>query len=106
MAVGVQDINESPAGTAIATRPAPDCLLCGQPGAQVYGALRDLAYDLSGQWRIVRCENPACALAWLDPMPTEADIHKAYATYYTHAPWQPEPSVNEAADRSPRSVAV
>ena len=31
-----------------------------------------------------KCPGPGCGLVWLDPMPLEEDIGKAYETYYTH----------------------
>jgi len=38
----------------------------------------------AGQWTLRRCLDDACGLIWLDPMPLESEINKAYVGYYTH----------------------
>src|SRR5205814_10342937 len=59
---------------------------------------RDGLIDAPGSWNLKRCSNPSCGLIWLDPMPTECDIAKAYERYYTH-----EPDLNEHfVSREPR----
>lgn len=73
------------AGTTIRSRPQPACFNCGAPGAPLYSALDDRLFGTSGKWSFRRCDNSGCGLLWLDPMPLEEDIHKAYASYYTHA---------------------
>lgn len=50
----------------------------------MYDGLRDRLFGAPGAWSLRRCADPACRLLWLDPMPLEADIGKAYAEYYTH----------------------
>ena len=70
----------------IRARPVPDCALCGQPGVPLYRELADRLFDAPGRWDISRCPSPACGLLWLDPMPVEEDIARAYRSYYTHAP--------------------
>jgi 2-polyprenyl-3-methyl-5-hydroxy-6-metoxy-1,4-benzoquinol methylase len=60
------------------------CFLCGVPGALLYKGLRDRLYNATGEWDLKRCPNSDCGLIWLDPMPTEDDIGKAYQSYYTH----------------------
>lgn len=69
----------------IATYPCPDCYLCGQQGEALYSGLADRLFDAPGKWDLKRCPAPECGLIWLDPMPREEDIGKAYKTYYTHA---------------------
>lgn len=64
---------------------APDCRLCGTRGERLYSGLRDRLFAAPGAWDIARCPAPACGLLWLDPMPLAEDLHKAYASYYTHA---------------------
>jgi 2-polyprenyl-3-methyl-5-hydroxy-6-metoxy-1,4-benzoquinol methylase len=68
----------------IATMPTPDCYLCGAPGVLWYANLQDRLFGAPGTWNIKRCPRPDCGLAWLDPVPTRVDIHKAYKNYYTH----------------------
>lgn len=69
----------------IRSDPAPRCRICGGSGEPLYSGLRDRLFSATGTWACRRCVEPACGLVWLDPMPSEADIHKAYASYYTHA---------------------
>lgn len=69
---------------AIATRPCPNCYLCGTPGVPLYHGLPDRLFGAPGEWNLIRCPDAGCGLIWLDPMPTEADIGKAYDTYFTH----------------------
>src|SRR5690349_430713 len=68
--------------TVIRSRPEPSCYLCGIEGRVRYRDLPDHLYHTPGTWTIKAC--PRCDLLWLDPMPDEADIRKAYETYYTH----------------------
>lgn len=60
------------------------CYLCGTEGRLLYGGLRDRLFKAPGEWNFRQCPAVECGLVWLDPMPTEADIPKLYATYYTH----------------------
>jgi 2-polyprenyl-3-methyl-5-hydroxy-6-metoxy-1,4-benzoquinol methylase len=60
------------------------CYLCGTEGHILYTGLRDRLFGAPGKWNLQQCPNPTCGLIWLDPMPTEADLQKVYATYYTH----------------------
>lgn len=71
---------------AIATAPAPRCPLCGGEGQPLYAGLRDRLFTAPGEWSHRQCRARACGLIWLDPMPREEEIHKAYGAYYTHAP--------------------
>lgn len=68
----------------IRTRSCPNCYLCGKPGELLYEGLSDRLFGAPGGWNFKRCPELACGLLWLDPMPTEEDIGKAYAEYYTH----------------------
>lgn len=68
----------------IAAAPLETCPVCGARGAFLYDRLSDLLFDAPGSWRLVRCPNSTCGLLWLDPMPQEPDLHKAYRTYPTH----------------------
>jgi 2-polyprenyl-3-methyl-5-hydroxy-6-metoxy-1,4-benzoquinol methylase len=60
------------------------CYLCGAEGSILYGRLRDGLFGAPGEWDLKKCSNSECGLVWLDPLPTETDLHKIYATYYTH----------------------
>lgn len=66
------------------TTPVANCPLCGWPGSVLYEHLVDRALIVAGRWSGRQCGNSGCGTYWLDPMPIEEDIHKAYATYYTH----------------------
>jgi 2-polyprenyl-3-methyl-5-hydroxy-6-metoxy-1,4-benzoquinol methylase len=71
--------------TIIRREDRPTCLFCGAPGAILYSDLEDLLFCCApGKWTIKQCPDPACCLAWLDPMPLADDLWKAYRTYYTH----------------------
>lgn len=74
----------------IRSRPALDCYLCGVRGVRLYSDLPDRLFGAPGEWNFSRCPAPGCGLVWLDPMPTEAEIGKAYASYYTHDNDQPD----------------
>jgi SAM-dependent methyltransferase len=69
---------------SIAAVSTPSCPLCGSAGAALYKGLRDRLFGAPGSWNLNRCPNPACGLAWLDPMPAMEEIGKAYRVYYTH----------------------
>ena len=68
----------------IHNRPCPNCYLCGFPGRFLYQDSEDRLFGSPGTWNLKQCPNPLCGLAWLDPMPLEDEIWKAYDNYYTH----------------------
>jgi 2-polyprenyl-3-methyl-5-hydroxy-6-metoxy-1,4-benzoquinol methylase len=68
----------------IASNEAPICYLCGTRGKLFYANMKDRLYRAPCTWNIKRCPRADCGLAWLDPLPTREDIHKAYENYYTH----------------------
>src|ERR1700730_15125352 len=85
---------EMPEHEDIATRACPSCPLCAGKGSVLHSDLRDRLAPRMQTWNFVRCLDPACSALWLDPMPVEGEIGKAYHTdYYTHrrtessAPW-------------------
>jgi SAM-dependent methyltransferase len=64
------------------------CPICGEIGPVTYAGRNDASREGSlGCWNIRRCQTPGCGCSWLDPMPIEPDIAKAYAgnAYFTHA---------------------
>lgn len=71
--------------TEILARPQPACSLCGAPGNVLYSGLIDRQSSSPGIWSIRRCVDPQCGSMWLDPVPLENELHKAYESYYTHA---------------------
>jgi SAM-dependent methyltransferase len=73
------------AAAQIGTDPFPNCHLCGATGVPFYRGLQDCIRTVAGTWDLKRCPDPNCGLAWLDPMPREEEIGKAYKSYYTHA---------------------
>lgn len=68
----------------IRARPCPECHVCGSAGQPLYQGLRDRLFGAPGKWNLKRCPTLDCGLVWLDPMPVEEDIGKAYETYPTH----------------------
>jgi 2-polyprenyl-3-methyl-5-hydroxy-6-metoxy-1,4-benzoquinol methylase len=70
----------------IRTRPCPACYLCGTAGTLLYENLNDRLFGAPGSWNFKQCPNSSCGLIWMDPMPVESDVGKAYENYYTHAP--------------------
>jgi 2-polyprenyl-3-methyl-5-hydroxy-6-metoxy-1,4-benzoquinol methylase len=69
----------------IGTHASPLCYLCEQKGETLYEGLIDRLFGAPGNWNLKRCSAPQCGLIWLDPMPREEEIGKAYRTYHTHA---------------------
>jgi len=68
----------------IGTHACPACPLCGTAGSLLHAGMQDRLFHVPGTWNARECGNPECGLVWLDPMPLREEIHKAYATYYTH----------------------
>ena len=85
----------------IRSSPRPACRLCGSDGELIYRAQPDRLFGTAGSWNLKQCNNRDCRLVWLDPMPLEEDLGKAYASYYTHTAAGP-PS---AAQRQPSGWA-
>jgi len=65
----------------------------------LYEGMRDRLFGAPGEWNLRRCPNPDCGLLWLDPMPLEADIGKAYESYLTHA--DPDPDIASVTEPRP-----
>jgi 2-polyprenyl-3-methyl-5-hydroxy-6-metoxy-1,4-benzoquinol methylase len=68
----------------IASHDLPNCPVCGSLGHPLFSNLTDKLFGSLGTWNTKKCSNPSCALLWLDPMPNEDEIGKAYKNYYTH----------------------
>lgn len=68
----------------IRSTPCPECKICGSRGIPTYKGLPDRLFSAPGLWNLSKCSNSECGLMWLDPMPLEEDMHKAYRSYYTH----------------------
>lgn len=68
----------------IRTEDQPFCCNCGEKGKLLYSELKDDIFGASGIWGFKKCPNDKCGLIWLDSMPLEIEIGKAYKTYYTH----------------------
>src|SRR5215210_6582468 len=70
--------------------PVDCCPACGNPDRTVlHAGLTDRTFGVApGCWELQRCL--ACGSAYLDPRPSSVSIHRAYASYYTHAPPTPE----------------
>ncbi len=68
----------------IRTLSQANCCLCGAKGSSLYQGLKDLLFDVPGEWNLRKCLNSECELLWIDPMPVAEDIPKLYSSYYTH----------------------
>lgn len=68
----------------INTIPNKECYLCGSEGSTLYKNLSDNLFGVSGKWHLNICNNSACQLVWLDPMPKSDELIKIYKNYYTH----------------------
>ncbi|MGD1002790.1 MAG: class I SAM-dependent methyltransferase [Candidatus Brocadiia bacterium] len=66
----------------LATKPRPACYLCGREGMVLHDGLQDRLFNVAGDWRLRQCPEESCGLIWLDPVPLEEEIVKAYAVYY------------------------
>jgi len=77
----------------IRTTPVENCRLCGGAGRFLYQNMGDRSFAAPGLWNLRKCQNEQCGLVWLDPLPIEEDIGKAYEGYYTHHQPEPGPSV-------------
>lgn len=73
-----------------AVEPVAQCGACGSAGDVLYRDIDDRLFGVPGRWSVRRCRNAACGALWLDPRPTEADIGRAYQTYYTHGAGNPD----------------
>ncbi|MEO5680967.1 MAG: class I SAM-dependent methyltransferase [Acidimicrobiales bacterium] len=58
------------------------CPVCGGSGPLLHQGLRDRVFQVPGSWDMRRCTG--CGCLWLDPRPVDADLHLAYASYFTH----------------------
>ena len=38
----------------------------------------DRLYGVIGQWNLRKCNKEDCGVIWLDPMPLESELYKAY----------------------------
>ena len=70
---------------AIRTTACPRCFVCHSDGQYIYEDLHDPYFGAPGSWALKQCQNPACALLWLDPKPVSEDLWKAYKAYHTHS---------------------
>lgn len=93
-------LSESPARAPLAVLTRESCPLCGDPGRSAYTGLHDFMYDTPGEWSFRQCGRADCRALWLDPVPTPADIGKAYETYYTHESTD-RPATRGAAPNGP-----
>src|SRR4030042_6610609 len=60
------------------------CPMCGAKGALLYCGLKDRIFSTKGVWNLRRCESASCKIIWLDPIPLEGEVPKAYKNYFTH----------------------
>ena len=68
----------------IRTAACPNCPVCGSQGVALYPDQTDRFFGAAGRWNCSRCPQMRCGTLWLNPMPLESDIWKAYRQYYTH----------------------
>lgn len=74
---------------SIRSQDRPNCYVCGSVGRSLYTDLQDRLFTAPGKWDLSQCTNPECGMLWLNPMPIQEDIIRAYQDYYTHAPANP-----------------
>lgn len=60
------------------------CVICGGPTAIKFPAVRDHLFGLAGAWTVVRCKDSSCRHGQLDPLPTDEELTRFYASYITH----------------------
>jgi 2-polyprenyl-3-methyl-5-hydroxy-6-metoxy-1,4-benzoquinol methylase len=68
----------------IESKSSLSCPLCGATGRSLYIGQEDRLFGATGKWNFRQCSDALCDLLWLDPMPLEAELWKAYKSYYTH----------------------
>ena len=68
----------------MACEPAERCALCGGKGVLLHSGLKDYLFGLVGSWNIRECVDEKCGLFWIDPIPVQSELWKAYRNYYTH----------------------
>lgn len=61
------------------------CAICGNNGQIIHAKLTDRLSSTPGTWNLLECDNKACGLIWIDPMPSVDTLRQAYDSYYTHA---------------------
>lgn len=74
----------------IITRDVPSCIRCGGTGSIIQEGVIDPDGMIPGDWRYRLCDNPGCALVWLDPAPLPEELWKAYTHYHTHTQHRPD----------------
>ena len=74
-----REINEG-----IRVRTVDKCPICGSEGRELYKGGRDRFFGTAGTWGHKECTKRSCGLVWLNPQPLHDELHKIYATYYTH----------------------
>jgi 2-polyprenyl-3-methyl-5-hydroxy-6-metoxy-1,4-benzoquinol methylase len=105
MAAGAAYSDVASAGE-IRCHEVPKCLLCGAKGGMLYEGQRDRLFGAPGVWNFRQCPNYSCGLIWIDPMPVEEDIGRAYGAYYTHQANTPATSFKKTCLRIWRKGAV
>lgn len=78
------DLSSLESRPTMRTRNVGQCPLCGGGGILLYKGITDRLYNAPGKWGTRVCCKDTCGLLWIDPMPIEEDIHKAYTRYHTH----------------------
>jgi SAM-dependent methyltransferase len=61
----------------------PICPLCGAASADLV-SLPDHFFGSPGTWSYRRCDAATCGVVFPFPAPTDAELERAYSTYYTH----------------------
>ena len=60
------------------------CYLCGEKGVRTLGGLRDIYFNVNGEWSLCRCSNNGCGLVWTTPRPDSEKIGSLYEDFLTH----------------------
>lgn len=60
------------------------CTVCLSRGNVLHRGVKDHLWGFPGRWDIYRCVNATCRTLWVNPVPDEHELRKAYFAYYTH----------------------
>ena len=60
------------------------CPICDSHGMGEHRSLKDLLFNVKGEWDILLCSNKSCRIYWVNPRPEDFEMSALYNGYYTH----------------------
>lgn len=60
------------------------CYLCGAKGVKFLDKLKDVYFNVHGEWSLNKCINKDCGLVWTTPRPVSEKIGSLYDDFLTH----------------------